>query len=363
MTKKSSQRVFLISNMYPSSYNVRFGIFVKRCFESLSKKFEVKRIVLTRKDDTISKILGYSMLYLKVVRLYFVVSKKDLVYVHFPIYFSFFLIPLVWKGIPLILNFHGNDIILDTGLKKLLFKPLYYVVNKSDKIIVPSNYYKGKIAKIFNISECKCFVYPSGGVDSNIFYPREKKNDKLVFGFVSYFIYKKGWWIFLQALAILKEKKDFPPFKGIIVGDGPDKEKILTNIKSKNLNVSLISSVSQEKLSEIYAEFSAFIFPTYREEESLGLVGIESLMCGIPVITCKVGGPMGYIKDGFNGFFFEMKDCEDLARKMIDYERLNEEELSELRENCSSSAKVYESSRVEKGLLDVVCRISQKNIA
>ena len=61
--KKS--KIHLISNMYPSPKNIRYGIFVKNFVKSLEHHFEINRIVLTKKNG-LQKLIGYIFLYLKI---------------------------------------------------------------------------------------------------------------------------------------------------------------------------------------------------------------------------------------------------------------------------------------------------------
>lgn len=230
--------------MYPSPKHLGYGIFVKRFQEALENEFELKKIVLTKKESRLAKLLGYAVLYLKIIQLYFTAGKKDIVYVHFPLYFSYLLAPFIWKGVPLVLNFHGSDAIFNTLIKRFLSAGLRPIVRNCHKVVVPSEYYKKKVGKVFNVQKDKFFVYPSGGVDKRMFYPLNKEKNDFIFGFVSNFIRKKGWAIFLDALAIVKGSHKGVPFRAIMVGDGPDREKIKKEIKAKKLNVLLVDSIA-----------------------------------------------------------------------------------------------------------------------
>ena len=81
--------LYLISNMYPSAENLRYGIFVKRFEETVQEYFPVQRTVLTKKHGFLNKSLGYINLFVGIFMLYFKVRKEDIVYVHFPTYVSF----------------------------------------------------------------------------------------------------------------------------------------------------------------------------------------------------------------------------------------------------------------------------------
>lgn len=350
---KKNIRLFLVSNMYPSKKGIRYGIFIKRFEEGLLNDFYVIKIVLTKKENLISKFFGYIILYLKVFYLFIICRKSDIVYVHFPLYFSISLIPLTWRKTPLILNFHGGDALFQTPIKKVFKWFMGPIVQNAVKIVVPSHYYKTKVTDVYKLKrDDSIFVYPSGGVDSKIFNPYEKKEEMFVFGFVSNFIKAKGWKEFLKALSTLGCVKGQRRLKGIMVGDGIDKAKIEEEIKTLKLNVELMPNVSQKELAKVYSSFNVLIFPTYNE--SLGLVGIEAMMCGIPVIATRTGGPTDYIKEGYNGFLFERGNVDELVNKINKFQGLNEEEINEMKMHCIETSKSFESSIVNKKLITVL---------
>ena len=332
-----------------------YGIFVKRFEEAVEGEFNVNRIVLTKRVGFLSKLLGYLILFARVIKLYFIVNRKDLIYVHFPLYFSFFLYPFVWKKIPIVLNFHGSDAVFDSTLKRILFRTLRPVVRKCQKIVVPSVDYKNRIGELFEVSERKIFVYPSGGVDSQMFYAKGKPPTVFTLGFVSNFIEQKGWMVFLQALEIINISGKIRKFNAIMVGGGPDKRNILEQVGDKNLNVQIIDSVMQQELVKVYNSLSVFVFPTYRE--SLGLVGLEAMMCGIPVIASAVEGPKGYLQEGYNGLLFEKGNSTDLADKILKYHALSQAEVNNMKQNCVVTAMDYETRRVNEGLLKLLHEI------
>ncbi len=349
ITKK--QRLFLVSNMYPSAENVRYGIFVKNFEAAVTDYFEVEKIVLTKKYSFLSKLLGYLKLYFQLVQLYFKCEKNDLVYVHFPLHVAPALLPLWWLNRKVILNFHGSDLIFNSPFKKVLSLFLIPGLKKST-IVLPSNYYKEKLLEEFNISPSRLYVYPSGGINSKVFFPnRNVEHSSFVIGFVSNFIEGKGWRIFLDAFRKIKEENKLSNFEIIMVGDGPDKQEIQNSLETLGVNFEIISNISQQELAAIYNRMDVFVFPTYREEESLGLVGLEAMACGIPVIASKMGGPMGYIADNESGLFFEKKDSEMLKEKIIFYHSLSKIQKDEFSRNAIIAAQKYDSNTVNKKLV------------
>lgn len=337
--------------MYPSKENVRYGIFVKNFERAIEDFFEVRKVVLTKKYSFLSKFFGYLKLYLQIVLLYFQCRKNDLIYVHFPLHVAPALLPLWWLNRKVVLNFHGSDLIFDSIFKKTL--SLFLIPGlKRSMIVLPSNYYKEKLIAKFNISPSELYVYPSGGINKDVFFPNEKiQNSEFVIGFVSNFIEGKGWRIFLDAIKRIKDEKILGNYEILMVGDGPDKQEIETILSELDIKFEIISNISQKELAVLYNQMDVFIFPTYREEESLGLVGLEAMACGIPVIASKTGGPMGYVEENSNGFLFDKKDVEMLTEKILVFYALSQEHKNEMKKNAIQTAEEYDSNTVNKSLL------------
>lgn len=277
------KKLFLISNMYPSSHHPNYGIFVKNFENVIKENFIIEKIVIEKENTSFLKFISYLNAYLKIIFVYFKIKEEDIIYIHFPLYFAPVLFPFFLKDKNVVLNFHGSDAIFNTRLKKIFFSLIYSTVRKA-RIVVPSNYYKLLISNLFKINESSILVYPSGGVNKDLFFRKKKQIDTFTLGFVSNFVEEKGWREFLNALERLKNNEKNINFNAIMIGSGPDFNDIKAVIKK--LNVRLISSVKQDQLNMIYNEMDLFVFPTHRE--SLGLVGIEAMMCGIPVIASKV---------------------------------------------------------------------------
>ena len=328
-----------------------YGIFVKNFEAAVSDFFPIEKAVLTKKYSPSSKAFGYFKLYGEIASIYFKCGKNDLVYVHFPLHVAPALWPLWWLNRKVILNFHGSDLIFNSTFKKVLSFFLIPGIKKSF-IVLPSNYYKEKVMAKFNIPSSKLLVYSSGGINREVFFPDRKiENSNFVIGFVSNFIEGKGWRIFIDAINKIKEEKSINNFEILMVGDGPDKEEILDFLTIMGVKFEIISNITQKELAEIYNRMNVFIFPTYREEESLGLVGLEAMACGVPVIASRTGGPMGYIEDNSNGFLFDKKDTEMLTEKIRAFYSLSQKKKDEMKRNAITTAQSYDSVAVNRKLV------------
>lgn len=343
------RRLFLVSNMYPSEQNVRYGIFVKNFEKAVEFDYDIERIVITKQTRFFFKLIKYFRLYLKIVMLIYKVKKNDLIYVHFPLHMAPALCLLQFFKKKIVLNFHGSDLIFKTFLKKVLSIPLYYLVKKNF-IVVPSNYYKIKIVDAYSIDPSMVFVYPSGGINMSVFYPRKIENESaFVFGFVSNFIESKGWKVLLKAIDRIIKNEIIQNVKLIMIGEGPDYQKIKDSLRQLNINHKIISSVSQEELALYYSTFNLFIFPT--KMEALGLVGLEAMACGTSVIASDAGGPVSYIEHGINSYLFKKDNPFDLEQKIMQFYSLPSQQKAIVRNNGLKTARLYDHNIVNNNLL------------
>lgn len=351
-----SMKIFLVSNMFPSKKDKLFGIFVKNFkleMENNDVVFTKTSLIKGRAKNPLKKILNYIIHYIQ-ISLHFVSKKSfDIIYIHFithhlPILF----ILLPFKSKKWVLNAHGDDII---GLQNYKFLNFIAerVVKKIDLLIVPTSYFKDKVLSNYSfLDSSNVFVSPSGGIDSSYFYPIKNvnKENMLHLGFVSRFIEEKGWKTFLDALKKLNDNNI--PFKASIAGKGPDENLIKEYIKDKKLSqVDFLGFISQDKLVQLYNMFDLYIFPTYREGESLGLTGVEAMSCSTPVVACNMAGPSTYIEHRVNGYMFEPKNSDELVKCISCYIKLSKKEQEVIKTNAYETSKAYEKSIVAKDLI------------
>lgn len=348
MKQLPKTKLYVVSNMYPSKENVRYGVFVKNFERAIEDHFDIHKIVLTKKYRFPAKLLGYSVLYLKIIQLLF--KRNDvIIYVHYPLFLAPVLLLILMVKKNMILNFHGTDLIFDTLFKKALAvfqKPLI----TTSRIVVPSNYYKEKVLDCYQIEEERTLVYPSGGIDTDVFYPDTLQKQKgFTIGYISNFIEEKGWLEFLQAMVFILANKHIPSLSIVMIGDGPDEANIKAFVAKHKLPVVFSSKLTQTELAKKYNLLDLFIFPTH--SESLGLVGLEAMACGIPVIAAKAGGPMSYVEDEINGYLFDIKDTAMLVEKIVRFYSLSDKEKTMFSENALNTAQKYDHAIVQKELV------------
>ncbi len=111
--------------------------------------------------------------------------------------------------------------------------------------------------------------------------------------------------------------------KAILVGSGPQKDDLvhLAGTLAVEGQVVFIDEVPQQELLDFYAVADIFVLPSIINEkgetEGLGVVLLEAMASGLPVIGSNVGGIPDIVKDKFNGLLVEQKKPKDLAEKII----------------------------------------------
>lgn len=357
-------KILVISNMYPSKDVPNYGTFVKNFCDQLNDiNIDHVKVVMTKSKN---KIISYLLYYIKIF--FYVLFKKneyDLIYVH---YASHNAVPLLIlskiKKIKIYTNVHGGDIVPQTKTQQKMQKYTKKLLEISNKIIVPSKYFQNLIVNRYNIAENKIVIYPSAGVNEEIFFPysNKMKNNLLIdeikikddieyIGFVGRIESGKGWDTFLKAINKIKSEGEFKDKKAIIIGNGVEYNEFTNLVNKLNLSSDIITikSLPQNELPKVYNSLSVFCFPTEREGESLGLVALEALACSVPVIASDFAAPKDYIIEGYNGYKFEKGNPDELASKIHKYFKLSNEEIDMLRKNAYvTGSNFYRKTLVNK---------------
>ncbi len=346
-------KIFLISNMYPSFKDPLFGVFVKNFKLLLEKEgvvFSAFSVIKGKRGNKLSKVFSYLRYYSSIGYNYFF-KKYDFIYVHYLSHNSPILSLLLFKKKkPLVINVHGSDILDSIGRK--IDKLNVRVLKKTDLVVVPSVYFKNIMCTNYPfLKPTTIFVSPSAGVDSNKFYPLPPVQNSIpILGLISRIDAGKGWEDFLGALALLKQNKFI--FKAIIAGQGLEENNMLKMINDLNLNseVEFLGLVNQNDLVHLYNKMDAMVFPTKREAESLGLVGLEAMSCKTPVIGSNIAGLKTYINHDENGLLFKPGDVKDLAKNIETYLNFSTDKKTAMIEAAYNTAKKYEAKEVTSNL-------------
>lgn len=254
--------------------------------------------------------------------------RPDIIFPHiFPAnYWGFFykkhnpIIPCIWfchepsafvhdfriiNGLPAPMRFFAK---LSNPIMKFIDDKM---ISRADYIVVNSNFTAIRCKKIYGISKTET-VYP--GVDINEF-PNAPENKESYILCVSRLEYFKRIDLVIKSVFLLKKKDK--TIKLIIIGDGPEKKKLMKQSAELGLseNVFFTGTVNRELLIQYYAKALCVVFPSINEP--FGIVPIEAQAAWTPVIASNSGGPVESIVDGESGFLIQPDSIDELFEKIL----------------------------------------------
>lgn len=219
--------------------------------------------------------------------------------------------------------------------------------------MVPSDFFRKVAVKQLSIEESKIKVWGSSGVDLAAFRPSplefQRPQGIIQLLYVSRLDPNKGWSILLQSMKDLNQ--EFPgKFRLSIAGHGSQEEvsklgKLISEFGIEEY-CEYVGAKNQSELPELLQRADLFIFPTLYPE-SLGLVAIEAMACGIPVIGTRIGALPEYIEEGRTGFLFESGNHSELTAVIKKFARGMPEIIEEMRQYCINTASKYDRVKLE----------------
>lgn len=244
----------------------------------------------------------------------------DILHVHLPnplANFSIFIRSLFRRNdLKIILHWH-SDIVKQ---KKVLFfyKPLLnWLLDKCDRVIVTSKVYLDSSEQLVN-HKSKCQVIPIGidNVIDRVDFEKVKsireryENKKIVFTLGRH-IYYKGFEFLIESA------KSVPDTVFLVGGSGPDTEKYKKIISDNQLQdrVLLLGRIPQDMIANYFSAADVFCFPSTEKSEAFGVVQLESMSVGTPVISTNiVGSGVPWVnKDSLSGLVCAPKSSAQLS--------------------------------------------------
>lgn len=239
-------------------------------------------------------------------------GKPDIIHAHF---YSIAAIASILKRkfkIPLVVTEHSSklnrNILEISGLDVKLARKAY---QNADRVVAVSNALARNLKNNLNVDA----VVIHNIVDVSRF-QYVKRTQKSGFTFISIgnLIELKGFDLLVEAFA--EAFKDDKSVKLNIVGAGPEKEKLqhIVNQYDLNYNIVLLDEVGRDKLKVLYPESDAFVLAS--KSETFGVVFIEAMATGLPVIATDCGGPSDFVNEQ-NGYLIPVNDKKSLVDALM----------------------------------------------
>jgi len=205
---------------------------------------------------------------------------------------------------------YTQDFNMPRFFKKLVPFAMNYIrlwdrssADRVDLFLSNSNFVSKRIKKYYHKEST--VIHPPVSVDK-FYASAENKGYYLMVGRL--IAYKK------HDIAIEAFNKSGLPLK--IIGRGPEMKRLRKMAKG---NVEFLGRVPDDDLPKYYSECKAFIFP---QEEDFGIVAIEALASGKPLVAYRGGDIPEHMEEGKMGVFFDVQTPEAIAEAVEKIERM-----------------------------------------
>jgi glycosyltransferase involved in cell wall biosynthesis len=257
----------------------------------------------------------------------------DVVHLHYPFFGGAEMLYIrdIVRPLNTIIHYH-MDVVGDGVMKRLFaFHSAYVlprILSHANKIIVTSmDYAKRSLLKDRLASQSDKFIEIPLGVDPEIFKPRMKSKDLvaqyglrnkkviLFVGALDRAHYFKGVNYLIKAFQLISSND---AYRLIIVGGGNLKstyESLVVNFGLER-KVLFTGTVSDDVLPLFYNLADVFVFPSIDSSEAFGIVALEAMASGLPVVASDLPGVRSVVQRDVTGLLFKPKDVTLFAKQL-----------------------------------------------
>ncbi len=204
--------------------------------------------------------------------------------------------PMPWRFLP---NLKSKSLeIIRINIQKIFryFDPFFYFALFRAKIIITINDHIPNKYPFSLVAKCKFFIQQQNAVDSCLLERNKNKDNSKGIKIISVgrLIYFKGFHLALEAFALA-----YTQYKNIsltIIGDGMEKNNLVNLTKKLKIDdiVEFTGNISRDHVLKRMADSDIFLFPSF---EGGGMVVVEAMATGLPVVCLDYGGPGEVVTD------------------------------------------------------------------
>lgn len=280
-----------------------------------------------------------------------------------------------WGGTPILHMFHTlgemkNRIARSEAEREgeYRIKGEKLVLRRADRVVAATLAELTQLRFLYKADSRKLVVIPPG-VDISHFYPIPADEAKMFVGLKPYdrmvlFVGRieplKGVDTLIHAMSCLQGKEERPVHLAIIGGDpGASPEEMsaemarlqkLCDELAVGQTVVFLGKRDQDKLPYYYSAAAMVVMPSHYE--SFGMVALESMACGTPVVASEVGGLAYLVRDGETGFTIPDQEPDTLCEKISWL--LNDHELhATMSRRAVEYAQDYAWEKIANQIVDV----------
>jgi glycosyltransferase involved in cell wall biosynthesis len=246
-------------------------------------------------------------------------TRYDVIHVHWPLPLALF----GWaaqraRPARLVTTFYGVELRWVKTAMRFLKGFLAWAARRSDRVVAISSYTAAELRELVDVP-IEVIPYTTSLPAPSSQHERQAPGAPFTALFVGRLVERKGVLHLVDALGLLSAKRDA---RLVIVGEGPERERINQRVRERGLDgrVEVRGQVSEAALQEAYAAADVFVLPAVMDRrgdtEGLGVVLLEAMNHGTPVIASRLGGIPDIVEDGVSGLLVPPGDAAALARAL-----------------------------------------------
>lgn len=244
-------------------------------------------------------------------------EKLDILHVHYAIPHAVCAVlarDMSGQDFGIVTTLHGTDISV-LGEDSTLVQAIKYGIDRSDAVTAVSEALKQQTYDLIDTKVPIDTIY--NFVDEQVFKPGDAGDLKQQFGIeedekviihVSNFRKIKNLPDIVESFMKIRAQMRA---KLLLVGDGPEKHRIMEQVKASAYKKDVLFLGKQENITELFTISDLKLLLS--EKESFGLVLLEAMACGVPGIGTAIGGIPEVIEHGVNGYIVELGDTQAVA--------------------------------------------------
>ncbi len=218
------------------------------------------------------------------------------------------------RDLKIVTTLHGTDITL-VGLHPSFHAITRFSILRSHGLTAVSKFLKRETVRDFTVPEERVEVIPNF-IDTAVYRPRlvpshratlAPDGEKIVMHISNFRAVKRAEDV-VSVFAKLTAKQ---PSRLVLVGDGPERPRVLMRAEELGVRDRVMFLGKHTSVHEVLSCADLFLLPS--ASESFGLVALEAMACGAPVVASNVGGLPEVIEHGTSGYMFDVGDIDAMA--------------------------------------------------
>jgi len=263
--------------------------------------------------------------------------------------------PLFWWRV--IIAYEGSSPGVDYRNSALRLFVRRLMVWLADAYVTNSQSGKDYLIKVLYARQERVFLQPyeipdektlpgSGAIEGNL-----SSLQRPMFLFVGHLIPRKGLPLLLEACAIL-QTRGYNTYSLVVVGNGSQQDELQAFCRDHHLSdrIQWMGRVSYDQIGSYFKSADVFVFPTL--EDTWGVVTLEAMLLGKPILCSKGAGTSELVVHGENGYVFPPDNATELADLMQTFLD-NPELIQSMGERSQQIMAQYTPAAAAKCLADV----------